>query len=182
MQSVLSCGSVVLCLSTMSASESDETALNRDTRRTFSNSAKRACWNNAQPIPGRNPDRWRFDAVGNPVCFRLKSCDGCMCHEYDHIVPYSKGGLSTAENCQILQTRVNRSKGNDNALTQESMKQFSCDVVFSERELDLVEMAVYGSVQRADLNCKCKSIRERINSMYKLTTHNNNNNNNERIP
>ena len=41
---------------------------------------------------GRNPMRWRLDAVGNPVLNALKGCDGCACHEYDHIVPWSRGG------------------------------------------------------------------------------------------
>ena len=26
---------------------------------------------------------------GNPVNRRLKGCDGCMCHEYDHVMPVS---------------------------------------------------------------------------------------------
>lgn len=40
---------------------------------------------------GRDPERWRVDPVGNVVCAKLTSCEGCLCHEYDHIVPFSKG-------------------------------------------------------------------------------------------
>ena len=42
-------------------------------------------------IPGRDPDRWRYDAVGNVVCRALSACDGPLCHEYDHIHPFAKG-------------------------------------------------------------------------------------------
>ena len=38
-------------------------------------------------IPGRDPARWRLDAVGNPVLYLLRGCHGTLCHEYDHIMP-----------------------------------------------------------------------------------------------
>ncbi|KAK4523092.1 hypothetical protein GAYE_PCTG36G0983 [Galdieria yellowstonensis] len=127
--------------------------------RIFSNRVKTACWEKAPPVPGRDPDRWRLDAFGNPVCKRLTSCEGCLCHEYDHIVPYSQGGASTVDNCQILQTRINRLKA-DRQLTAEQLKSFACEIRFSERELDLIEMAVYGNVQRDNFRCRCKSFFE----------------------
>eukprot|EP00871_Galdieria_phlegrea_P005667 jgi/Galph1/6100/GphlegSOOS_G4759.1 len=147
--------------------------------RIFSNRVKVACWEKAPPVPGRDPDRWRLDAFNNPVCKRLTSCEGCLCHEYDHIIPYSQGGTSTVENCQILQTRINRLKSlidflgsnanslikADRELPAEQQKSFSCAITFSERELDLVEMAVYGNVRRKSLNCRCKSIFEVSNDM-----------------
>lgn len=94
--------------------------------RLFTRFMKEECWkrvrnilqylyNNrqARPVIGRDPERWRLDAVGNTVSYRLRGCEGCMCHEYDHIIPFSKGGRTEVENCQILQTRVNRYKGNE---------------------------------------------------------------------
>lgn len=48
---------------------------------------------------GRHPDRWRLDALGNPVLKVLKGCEGPFCHEYDHIIPYSKGGKTELYNC-----------------------------------------------------------------------------------
>jgi len=29
---------------------------------------------------GRDPNRWRLDAVGNPVLKALKACDGPLCY------------------------------------------------------------------------------------------------------
>lgn len=117
-------------------------------------------------IPGRDPERWKFDAVGNKVCFKVTGCEGCLCHEYDHIVPFSKGGKSTLENCQILQTRVNRFKGADTDDKKE-MNYFSCSRQFSDFEMDIFEMALYGNVRRFneasgnfEVACRVKSIME----------------------
>ena len=57
------------------------------------------CWNNSVNIPGRDPKRWKYDPIGNPVIYALRGCHGALCHEYDHIVPYSKGGKTILENC-----------------------------------------------------------------------------------
>lgn len=53
-------------------------------------------------IDGRNPERWRLDAVGNPILKALNMCYGPLCYQYDHIRPYSKGGESVGDNCQLL--------------------------------------------------------------------------------
>lgn len=102
-----------------------------------------------------------MDAAGNVVLHALRGCDGCLCHEYDHIRPYSKGGASTLDNCQILQQRANRFKGNepDDAAR---LRAYSCARVFSARELDVVEMAVYGDVRdgAGGIRCRCKSVME----------------------
>jgi hypothetical protein len=59
--------------------------------RFFDSKAKGRCWANAETVPGRHPERWRKDAAGNIVCKRFCNCQGCLCFEYDHIVPFSKG-------------------------------------------------------------------------------------------
>jgi hypothetical protein len=51
---------------------------------------KQQCWEKAERVPGRDPERWRRDALGNIVFRKLVGCPGCLCHDYDHIVPYSK--------------------------------------------------------------------------------------------
>ncbi|CAI9112069.1 OLC1v1012444C1 [Oldenlandia corymbosa var. corymbosa] len=71
--------------------------------RSFPYSVKQQCWEKEDKIRGRDPDRWRPDPLGNTVFRKLVGCPGCLCHDYDHIIPYSKGGQSTLENCQVLQ-------------------------------------------------------------------------------
>jgi hypothetical protein len=58
--------------------------------RSFSYAVKQQCWEKAERVPGRDPERWRRDALGNIVFRKLVGCPGCLCHDYDHIVPYSK--------------------------------------------------------------------------------------------
>uniref|UniRef100_A0A2P2JIQ1 HNH domain-containing protein n=1 Tax=Rhizophora mucronata TaxID=61149 RepID=A0A2P2JIQ1_RHIMU len=99
--------------------------------RFFDQKAKNKCWANAETVPGRHPERWRKDGAGNIVCKRFFNCYGCLCFEYDHIVPFSKGGESTAENCQILQTRVNRLKAAQDKLDKTQLRGFSCDIQFT---------------------------------------------------
>ncbi|EEF47819.1 uncharacterized protein LOC8263386 [Ricinus communis] len=128
--------------------------------RFFSNKAKNICWANAETVPGRHPERWRKDAAGNIVCKRLGNCQGCLCFQYDHIIPFSKGGESTAANCQILQTRVNNYKADAEAVDKSQLKGYSCDLKFTDKELDIIEMAVYGDVIRPGNQCRCRTVAE----------------------
>ncbi|KAH7529017.1 hypothetical protein FEM48_Zijuj05G0139000 [Ziziphus jujuba var. spinosa] len=168
--------------------------------RFFDAKARSVCWAKADVVPGRHPDRWRKDAAGNIVCKRFSNCLGCLCFEYDHIVPFSKGGESVAENCQILQTRVNRLKSAKDHVDANKLKGYSCDVNFTEessvafpvshtpyvshencpnasmmnclgscyayliadKELDIIEMAVYGDVIRPGNQCRCRTVAEML--------------------
>ncbi|KAL1810224.1 hypothetical protein DCAR_0729900 [Daucus carota subsp. sativus] len=136
-----------------------------DRPRSFGTTARAKCWANAQVVPGRHPERWRQDAAGNIVCKRFGSCQGCLCFEYDHIIPYSKGGESVAENCQILQTRVNRFKSDKEAVGTDELQQYACDIKFSDRELDVIEMAVYGDVIRPGNECRCRTVAEMLGKL-----------------
>ncbi|KAL5663873.1 hypothetical protein ACJX0J_023981, partial [Zea mays] len=69
-------------------------------------------------------------------------------------------GESTVENCQILQTRVNRSKSDKAWVAQAEMQGFSCDIMFTDKELDIIEMAVYGDVIRPGKQCRCRTVAE----------------------
>lgn len=91
----------------------------------------------------------------------MRGCDGCLCHEYDHIIPFSKGGRSVLENCQILQQRVNRFKGNEDD-EPKKLHSYSCQKRFTSDELDVVEMALYGDVRddQSLIKCRCKSFME----------------------
>ena len=91
----------------------------------------------------------------------MRGCDGCLCHEYDHIIPFSKGGRSILENCQILQQRVNRYKGNEED-DPGKLKSYSCQKKFTQEELNVVEMALYGDIRndQSEIKCRCKSFME----------------------
>ncbi|XP_042483608.1 uncharacterized protein LOC122063979 [Macadamia integrifolia] len=130
--------------------------------RFFDTKTKNLCWAKSDVVPGRHPDRWRKDAAGNIVCKRFCNCHGCLCFEYDHIIPYSKGGESTIENCQILQSRVNRFKADKDWVEKAELQGFSCDLKFTDKELDIIEMAVYGDVIRPGNQCRCRTVAEML--------------------
>ncbi|XP_020580228.1 uncharacterized protein LOC110024543 isoform X2 [Phalaenopsis equestris] len=112
--------------------------------RHFDAKAKARCWQFADVVAGRHPERWRRDSAGNVVCKRFYNCQGCLCFEYDHVIPYSKGGESTAENCQILQTRVNRLKADKAWVDEKELQGFSCDIKFTGHE------------------CRCRTVAEML--------------------
>ncbi|KAL6509541.1 hypothetical protein OROGR_022851 [Orobanche gracilis] len=124
--------------------------------RSFSQSVKQQCWQKAEKIKGRDPGRWRRDPLGNTVFRKLVGCPGCLCHDYDHIVPYSKGGKSTLENCQVLQATVNRSKGNRVEISKSDLIQKSAYCRVSGRDMDLLELSAYGNVHRGQDSGGCK--------------------------
>ncbi|KAJ7552671.1 hypothetical protein O6H91_06G063900 [Diphasiastrum complanatum] len=130
--------------------------------RIFDEKMRSLCWQKAAVVTGRDPARWRKDVAGNIVCRKFTRCEGCLCHEYDHIIPFSKGGETDPSNCQILQSRVNRSKGDRDKLESDELRHYSCDLTFTDKELDVIEMAVYGNVIRPGLQCRCKSVAEKL--------------------
>ena len=67
--------------------------------RYFTRKQRDKCWAKAAPVDGRDPERWRYDSVGNPVLRFLQGCPGAFCHEYDHVFPYSRGGRTSTKNC-----------------------------------------------------------------------------------
>ncbi|KAL2492978.1 HNH endonuclease [Abeliophyllum distichum] len=95
------------------------------------------------------------DPLGNTVFRKLVGCPGCLCHDYDHIIPYSKGGKSTLENCQVLQATVNRSKGNRTEISKADLIQKSAYCRVSDRDMDLLELSAYGNVRRGQDSGGC---------------------------
>ncbi|XP_044484121.1 uncharacterized protein LOC123210029 [Mangifera indica] len=124
--------------------------------RSFPYSVKQQCWEKAEKVRGRDPDRWRRDALGNIVFRKFVGCPGCLCHDYDHILPYSKGGKSTLENCQVLQATVNRSKGNRTELSRAELIQKSSYCRVAGRDMDLLELSAYGNVRRGQDSGGCR--------------------------
>ena len=77
------------------AAEAKNKKKNNNSRaRHFDEKARALCWQKAEVLRGRHPERWRKDSAGNVVCRKFTNCDGCLCHEYDHILPFSKGELT----------------------------------------------------------------------------------------
>ncbi|GJU32867.1 hypothetical protein Tco_1176456 [Tanacetum coccineum] len=58
--------------------------------RSFSKEMKQSCWEMAETVPGRDPDRWRRDAVRNIIFKGFTKCQGPLCYEFDHVKPYVK--------------------------------------------------------------------------------------------
>ncbi|KAI9173418.1 hypothetical protein LWI28_001099 [Acer negundo] len=124
--------------------------------RSFPYSVKQQCWEKAEKVKGRDSDRWRRDALGNIVFRKLVGCPGCLCHDYDHILPYSKGGKSTLDNCQVLQATVNRSKGNRTEISRAELIEKSSYCRVSGRDMDLLELSAYGNVRHGQDSGGCR--------------------------
>jgi len=113
--------------------------------RLFTRAQKDVCWDMSSKIPGRDPAKWRFDAVGNPVIYGLRGCRGALCHEYDHVWPHSKGGRTRVlENCQVLQTQANRRKSNRTDMDIAALVRASRRLKLSQRDMDFLEEAIIG--------------------------------------
>jgi len=148
----------------------EKTTNSKEKKRIFTAKQKQQCWDKATIMPGRDPERWRLDAIGNAVLHKLVGCLGCFCHEYDHIMPYSKGGLTEVDNCQILQSRVNILKSNAVDVSPQDLLEWSCAGAFTEKDLDMIELAIYGSIKRPNFQCYSKNFKEmskRMNSRIK---------------
>ncbi|GJZ30584.1 HNH endonuclease domain-containing protein [Tanacetum coccineum] len=128
-----------------------------DRPRFFDSMVKKLCWSKADTVPGRHPDRWRKDAAGNTVCKRFCNCQGCLCFEYDHIVPYSKGGESVVENCQILQTRVNRFKSDKDDVDTTRLRGYSCDINFTELYFTTLASLLFWMITQQTLDHYCRA-------------------------
>ncbi|CAI8610052.1 unnamed protein product [Vicia faba] len=124
--------------------------------RSFPHNVKQKCWEKADKVKGRDPDRWRRDPLGNLIFRKLVGCPGCLCHDYDHILPYSKGGQSTLENCQVLQATVNRSKGNRTDVSKSDLIQKSSYCRVSDRDMDMMELSAFGNVRRGQDTGGCR--------------------------
>ncbi|KAJ6906867.1 hypothetical protein NC652_024312 [Populus alba x Populus x berolinensis] len=90
-----------------------------DEPRSFPYSVKQQCWEKAEKVKGRDPDRWRRDPLGNIVFRKL-----------------------------VLQATVNRSKGNRTELSRAELIRRSSYCRVSGRDMDFVELSAYGNVRR----------------------------------
>lgn len=121
--------------------------------RSFPVEVKEQCWQKAEVVKGRDPSRWRRDPVGNLVFRKLVGCSGCLCYDYDHILPYSKGGTSTLDNCQVMQATANRAKGNRKDVSKSELAQKSVCCRLSGRDMDMMEISAFGDVHHETGGC-----------------------------
>ncbi|TXG51736.1 hypothetical protein EZV62_024260 [Acer yangbiense] len=128
--------------------------------RSFPYSVKQQCWEKAEKVKGRDSDRWRRDALGNIVFRKLVGCPGCLCHDYDHILPYSKIGftfvLRILTFVSPIQATVNRSKGNRTEISRAELIEKSSYCRVSGRDMDLLELSAYGNVRRGQDSGGCR--------------------------
>ena len=68
-------------------------------------------WEDAKPIPGKNPNLFRRDEEGNEIYKPAYGTNGEKGWEVDHRNPQSKGGSDSRRNLRALQTGANRRKG-----------------------------------------------------------------------
>ncbi|CAI5516537.1 unnamed protein product [Closterium sp. Naga37s-1] len=134
----------------------------RRERRTFSKSAREECWKQAAMVEGRSGERcapgkagrgvvgadgmWRRDVLGNVVFRPLLGCTGPLCFDFDHIVPFAKGGTSDVHNCQVLQVAANRAKG---SAVSDSWRQDAQPLATHQpscEDMDVLELAAYGDM------------------------------------
>lgn len=69
------------------------------------------CWNEADPIRGRNPNLWRQDEFGNEIYKPSYGMGGEHGWEVGHRHPVSQGGTDHRRNLRVEHTETNESEG-----------------------------------------------------------------------
>ena len=93
--------------------------------------------------------------------YYLKSCYGQYCHEYDHVQPFAKGGDTSIDNCQVLQTKLNRVKSSRDDVTFAELRNLCAKNVINEFEMDAIEKAVYSDVKKYEAQDQVRHMVER---------------------
>lgn len=68
-------------------------------------------WEKAEEVPGKNPNLYRKDELGNLIYKPSYGKHSEMGWEVDHKKPKAKGGTDNLRNLRPLGTEANRSKG-----------------------------------------------------------------------
>ena len=79
--------------------------------RKFSDEVIDRVWGKGKPVPGKNPDLYRQDAVGTTVYKPFYGKDSNMGWQIDHKKPVKEGGTDNLRSLQPLQTKKNKEKG-----------------------------------------------------------------------
>jgi len=78
----------------------------------FNDERVQEVWEQGKKIPGKDPNRYREDAVGNLIYRPSYGKNSEMGWEVDHKKPVDKGGTDNLRNLQPLQSNENKEKGN----------------------------------------------------------------------
>ncbi len=78
----------------------------------FTSETIQKVWEKGRPIPGKNPNLYREDPMGNEIFGPSYGKTSPMGWEVDHKHPVSKGGTDCLRNLQPLQSAENRRKSN----------------------------------------------------------------------
>ena len=100
----------------------EDQEIERDPRRAFTTVMKRECWQKQANVTGRDPVRWKRDMVENILFYPASNCYGPVCYQYDHTYPWAKGGRTSVENCEALQSSVNNFKSDKEYVPYEELK------------------------------------------------------------
>jgi 5-methylcytosine-specific restriction endonuclease McrA len=71
---------------------------------------KAHAWYSAEVIPGKNPDVYRRDSMGNVIYYKNYGKYTDMGWHIDHIKPQAAGGAHHYKNLQALQAKANIKK------------------------------------------------------------------------
>jgi len=79
--------------------------------RNFTPERVQEVWDRGRPIPGKDPDLYRRDSMGNELYRNAYGKHGDMSWQVDHKVPVAKDGSDNLRNLQPLQSSANAEKG-----------------------------------------------------------------------
>ena len=84
----------------------------------YSEKQKKAVWDKADKIRGKDPDKYRKDPYGNVLFYNSYGKYSPMGWVIDHIKPKGHGGSRATRNLQALKSSVNQAKSD--SLTKRS--------------------------------------------------------------
>ena len=106
----------------------------------FPQKVTKLAWSLAERVQGRDPKRWRKDAVGVPVLKELRSKYlGLAAYVFDHKfspatdVEKRNPFFRSIKNCQLLSTRVNLAKSNNNKMARGQLMGYRYNLMLTSK-------------------------------------------------
>jgi hypothetical protein len=129
---------------------SGDALLKLDPRRQVNELQRMIIWNKADTHNNFDPVIFKHDYMGNVSLYRLTakntknySFRRRLAYDFEHLIPYSKGGATDTVNVVLLNSGVNMSKGNRRDLSEMEFYEFQgytnrFGMRFSDLENDLI--------------------------------------------